>query len=973
MKKFTANPKEKKEWDDDRKASMQASLDSDRRNVRDLWNEALLEYKRIAKKELRPEFNQEKAINYEAMIKHAIGQKENFITWRHDGSDWDNLRSLFKKNMHYIELGTTQLVNAATPSFPPAAVIGTAISYIFAACKSVSDDYDVIVVFFEDMNNFLKRVQIIEQKVPRSRAYQNCLVEVFASFLKMCGYARDYMALGRFKKWIISTVKGQDDELAASRAAMDQSLDHLQNATEFAILANTEDLKSMVEAVEANQKEFNKIASDNEVILKELKEQQDNTLDAVQQLMDFIQQERRKEESGSISVSAGVVAPSVGRVRSAFSDIPGNAIQMQMIRDAHVEGTCEWLWQDRVWKNWVSLSASDADILFLMGEPGIGKSHLAVAAYDQLRVSAELTPDHLTCTVYAFCRDGIDNMRHVNSIVVSTILQISDQNATLREQLNSELNKDGVHVTGDKWDNFFQRSIMPIFEEKSRYQLNLIIDAVNELDPVDRRRLAILLQKIQTRRLRIKVLVTNRLADDARLTSSHNKEVEGLKIDVTRDKILPDLKAILQHRIHSRDSAYQGLARLSDNFRARICDVIESKADTILYAEHMLRHLSTIGRPGAIAKELKDFPKGMSALLLKLEEFTRRRTPADVRPVVRFLLAWMSFGFDPLTLDDANYLVQLSTESRTLLVEEDLQEFLSRFLRIGANLREEEHIRPESLQPTEAQSDDIFSAAPYNDGLLEVVFRERAMREYFRRATESEQSLRLYEFQAHKEIFFSCCQIIANPPSGQMGRGLVNYAVKYSLRHWMCIEGPDQQGLSVLSPADKVWVCGRLWDLISDRSHLAAALESSKVLLEISQMFAFDKSLDSQPFYEMFLDVWDRWSKLLKESSLLGQLDAKASQYWSQDKEKALLPLLKAHIENWLSATDSDSAKAAYDYAHGILIMVSHPTSHRYQGTDINRHKWKRSHFLNSQTNLTTLSMASDRSISRMVEEMAET
>ena len=50
------------------------------------------------------------------------------------------------------------------------------------------------------MNSFLQRIVILEKRMPRQRAYQNCLMEVFSAFLKMCGFATEYIKKGRFSE-----------------------------------------------------------------------------------------------------------------------------------------------------------------------------------------------------------------------------------------------------------------------------------------------------------------------------------------------------------------------------------------------------------------------------------------------------------------------------------------------------------------------------------------------------------------------------------------------------------------------------------------------------------------------------------------------------------------------------------------------------------------------------------------------------
>ncbi|KIX01404.1 uncharacterized protein Z518_09130 [Rhinocladiella mackenziei CBS 650.93] len=171
------------------------SLAKDSRDVADLWNDALRKYKGITGVDLSPNFT-----SVDAMIAFGTNQMNNFHQFRHNQKKVDKLRGLFIANLGYIQQGAQQLIAAATPAFPPAAAIGTALTYMLSACKQVSADYDVITAFFEDMNAFLQRITILESRLPKYPAYRNCLMDVFTSVLEMCGFATKYIELGRFKR-----------------------------------------------------------------------------------------------------------------------------------------------------------------------------------------------------------------------------------------------------------------------------------------------------------------------------------------------------------------------------------------------------------------------------------------------------------------------------------------------------------------------------------------------------------------------------------------------------------------------------------------------------------------------------------------------------------------------------------------------------------------------------------------------------
>lgn len=107
-------------------------LKSDTRDVADLWKEALKSYKGIVGFDLEQKF-----ANVDAMIAQGTKEMNNFHKFRHNEKKVDKLRTLFSTNLDYLEKGAQQLISAATPAFPPAAAIGTAVTYMLTARVSL--------------------------------------------------------------------------------------------------------------------------------------------------------------------------------------------------------------------------------------------------------------------------------------------------------------------------------------------------------------------------------------------------------------------------------------------------------------------------------------------------------------------------------------------------------------------------------------------------------------------------------------------------------------------------------------------------------------------------------------------------------------------------------------------------------------------------------------------------------------------
>lgn len=102
---------------------LREELKGDRRELVDLWNEALLDYHRSVGINLQAKYGIVKEI-----ADFASKEMEKFRKFRHSKNKVDKLRSLLRDNLECIKRGTQQLATAASTAFPPAAAIGAALT-----------------------------------------------------------------------------------------------------------------------------------------------------------------------------------------------------------------------------------------------------------------------------------------------------------------------------------------------------------------------------------------------------------------------------------------------------------------------------------------------------------------------------------------------------------------------------------------------------------------------------------------------------------------------------------------------------------------------------------------------------------------------------------------------------------------------------------------------------------------------------
>ena len=94
----------------------------------------------------------------------------------------------------------------------------------------------------------------------------------------------------------------------------------------------------------------------------------------------------------------------------------------------------------------------------------------------------------------------------------------------------------------------------------------------------------------------------------------------------------------------------------------------------MLYIDHMLRRLNFICREGAVLKDLdRNLPENLQSLYaLMLAEVQRGKTDGQLETLKK-LFSWLAFSKRPLTLEEANDLVELTQEDASLSLEEEIQ------------------------------------------------------------------------------------------------------------------------------------------------------------------------------------------------------------------------------------------------------------------------------------------------------------
>ncbi|KAL6864636.1 hypothetical protein J3F83DRAFT_742527 [Trichoderma novae-zelandiae] len=877
-------------------------LENDTRNVADLWKQALQQYKGIVGFDLQPKFN-----NVQAMIEFGTNEMNSFHKFRHNSKKVDKLRSLFAANIDYIDKGAQQLISAAVPAFPPAAAIGTAITYLLSACRQVSADYDVVVVFFDDMNSFLERVVILETRLPSHKAYQNCLMDVFTSFLTLTGYAHKYIELGRFKKWITNLIEGEDSDLGGARKKMDKDLARLQNATEFAILGNSEELKKMSAELHINQTAHTQMLEEQKEVMLNISQDTGSIRSDVAKLLKaFTEQNAKHDHKGKPSNQDAGKPASANQVRNRMPDIEGEGHEYKVLKETLIPDTCTWIFSRPEWEAWVK-EDQDATllkpVLALSGLPGTGKSHLAASVYDKLYSIAREDTTQRTCVAQFYYREQRKDLSWFKSGLINAITQVVDQSVPLCERINAEMVRDEVYYNVFVWRDLLLKILGPAFSKDSPNRLFLLFDGLDEM--FDFSEFLEFVKLAREEKFRMTIVVTTR----PDLLQQLTEKAEVRTIEVTKEKQLQDVKTLVWHRIN--DLSY--LKKFSRYVQQRIAEKVEEVSPNLLYAEHTLERLNTLGREGAALQVLaRPLPETLHGVYEIMLDECQRRMPAVHQQIASKLLHWIAFAYRVLSLDEVtSLLVYLSKDDSFHL--EEIPEVASKFLSIGdpafdAQSREIAHRDTstgsiEDLEKAESASDNQDKM--YNDGALPVKFKERSMRAFFRDAADGNSQWHLKASEAHRQIFLACVDLVKPEPLGPghtINDGLRLYSAYRLISH----------------SSEFVWEDYTTQEKAEVMEGLAMALSHTDFAETLSRTgMIYDRGVKS-----ILNDRVAIWAESLKIPEIASLLSSDAAAWWADvavDSRRCRYGMVKGYVGRLYAAANLDEALTAYKLIYGLL------------------------------------------------------
>ncbi|RKK67718.1 hypothetical protein BFJ69_g14243 [Fusarium oxysporum] len=904
-----------------------------------LWRDAFQAYNdAVGEKGLKLDLNGGHLVTSLADVVGAVDtSKRSFQKWRNNGGNWDKAVHFIGKNLDYAQRIGDQIASSATAAFPPASAIWTVATYAIKACQAQSRDYDQLLSLIGEAGSFLKTLQIIEDNFPDCDCYAECVTDAFTSLMVVFAIQTKYMWEGRPLKFLHTLVQGSGDaKLSAAYGDVTTAISRLSRANGLMTVRNTQDIKTLMgtlgekvdfiheEMVVYFQDQGRRIEAGFE--LQELNFQQQHTSLAsikrsIKELRSQLAQDNNAEATAQLEKDVATGKSMALNVAKQFFGTPPNPLaKFKELRRSFVAGTDSWLYEDKKYQEWQN---GETNFLWITGEPGLGKTHLAYSIIESLRGKTNNDPQ--SSVAYYFFQESNEPFRSVKSALRSIGLQVVNQNHKLREKLASVASE----VSCVTWSlfNIWQWTIDLLYKEPSNDRLFLVIDSLEQANPDEANELLAYMEGTVDSKQNIKVVFTG---NDSEILSMW-REYRATKHLATISIDPSTAQSGIMKLLDSRFESLPRLSRFSDYAKAEIAKAMEVRKYGLQYTDRILQYLDCKGLERPAMRSLTELPGDLPCFYNNVLTTCSHDLKEQERPALKLLFAWIAFAERPLILEEAYSLLKLKL-GKSIDLEMEVTGRCSSILDMSSTLVWEERIQEMQRKAVvqkdsnvESTSDDgadkFLCHDKYQpDSSLLVHFQDNTLREYMRAANVPNSTLQTSPLLSHVDIFTTCAEVLCSPeepgaPEKTEARQILEkYAANYWMAHFKHIidiatskkDGLEGETYTISAPDDLVIRVMQCFSIISSNKN-----DVVKKLLQHETGICYDDFDEGVP-YDIKL-----WAQKAIECSQ--DLLDKEIRLWAQravqNPAQVLQPLARGHVIHWFTEIHEDTASRAFKLA----------------------------------------------------------
>ncbi|KAF7596653.1 hypothetical protein BBP40_000575 [Aspergillus hancockii] len=339
--------------------------------------------------------------------------------------------------------------------------------------------------------------------------------------------------------------------------------------------------------------------------------------------------------------------------RLFITDPQENRNALQRRKGGRAAGTCEWMLESSELRRWLGLEASDdsngTDVLWLYGNPGTGKSTMAIMLAEEL-ANQTCFQEGNKVLAYFFCDSTSDTQRTALAILRGLLYQLIKQRPALMKWLFPRYidRKDNIFASFDTlW-----ATLMDMGQDAIDVEIYCMIDALDECEPGSQ---DLLLSQI-TQTFRVDSRNPQRSTSHIHLLimSRPYSTIKQYMSDYPSKNLgtYPQVKGDLDQMISEKIEHLNRKCHYTPKISSEVARLLREKAEgTFLWVGIACDALERTQSRNAI-KTLLSLPAGLHSLYKQLLETVHEDSDADDTQMIIEMLSFVAFSQRPLSVGE---------------------------------------------------------------------------------------------------------------------------------------------------------------------------------------------------------------------------------------------------------------------------------------------------------------------------------
>ena len=632
-----------------------------------MWMEAQNRFEKTTKKSLVQKNNR----NLDDVLKDL--DKRFNSDDPQEGGTQRRVKELASNVLTFIELLGGIAAQGASIVFGPANLCFNAMQFLISIPAKVKKFHEGLALLFEEVSTFMKQFKVyqrIEQYAKVDVELKQCTHKLLITFVDICRLSIDAVSGSKLKNMLT----------VAKIALFDNDSGVTEKLNEFKMLISHQsqisDAVTLEHVVMTEHMlfEMKKALDDSTQQLGAVSRKTDTVVTYVDTT---IGQKEHDDQSDRICKK---LSDNLGPIQDTIQKMERESEQ---IGHERLSGTGSWLKNTDSYKRWTDIDSETSSVLFLSGDNGSGKSHLAFYVLDSFkaRYSLPISEDspaddysvRISTAFYRFAKnEKLPREEPIKYSLKCMAAQIAKQRIGYSKKLDSQLKSKDVSIFKDMDVQQLSEELFLSLkvENTTNTAFVLLFDGVDKLSDDDATQLLAATVAMKSPKIRILITGTDQIFDSCMKTTSGNSRdltqiirvADCNEADIKRF-IDSELKAceVLQGAapgisriVHTIQEKVPRIANGSFNGVRQIIETVRKRIESGYSEEQTLELISghTLENEGEAARRIIDELNG-SLSRQEIEQLNE-------------LLIWTIYAFEYIEVKGMRAALFLRTKTRPL-------------------------------------------------------------------------------------------------------------------------------------------------------------------------------------------------------------------------------------------------------------------------------------------------------------------